>query len=201
MNGCMSCARVAEAQTVADAQVTADALCALFNKIFSVDEATELCPGADEPLYTPAGALGPGSPAQIHFRNDYASSALHEVAHWCIAGKARRELEDYGYWYEPDGRDSAGQAAFQAVEARPQALEWCFSQACGLPFRISLDNLHAPPDPEVNRRFAEAVLAAAREFASIGLPERAQRFFDALSDEFRPGFRARHLRFTLEELC
>ncbi|MEM6775159.1 MAG: elongation factor P hydroxylase [Pseudomonadota bacterium] len=190
----MSCARVAEPP------VTAGVMCALFNRLFVAEEGTELCAGADEPLYTPAGAFGPNSPARIHARSDYVSSALHEVAHWCIAGKARRALEDYGYWYEPDGRDRAGQDAFQAVEARPQALEWCFSQACGLPFRISLDNLHAPPDREVHRRFAEAVLAAAREFARNGLPGRAQRFFDALCDEFRPGLRARDLRFTLDDL-
>ncbi|MEO1078201.1 MAG: elongation factor P hydroxylase [Pseudomonadota bacterium] len=185
---------------MAEPPVTAVGLCALFNRIFVADEGTELCSGSDEPLYTPAGASGPNSPARIHFRSDYTTSALHEIAHWCIAGKARRALEDYGYWYEPDGRDSAGQAAFQSVEARPQALEWCFSQACGLPFRISLDNLHAPPDPEVNRRFAQAVVAAAREFGENGLPERAQRFFNALSDEFRPGFRSQHLQFSLEEL-
>ena len=39
----------------------------------------------------------------IYFARGFYSSALHEIAHWLVAGKERRKLEDFGYWYEPDG--------------------------------------------------------------------------------------------------
>ena len=28
----------------------------------------------------------PGTPSVIYFREDFDRSALHEVAHWCVAG-------------------------------------------------------------------------------------------------------------------
>jgi len=162
---------------------TAAALSAVFNDLFEVSERTILRGGASEPLYEPAAA----GPAVIHFRADYGASALHEVAHWCIAGRARRRLVDYGYWYAPDGRSLQQQADFLRVEARPQALEWCFAQACGLPFRISLDNLAAPPNGAQVEAFARAVVAQGVAFYGEGLPPRAKRFFDALAARFRPG--------------
>jgi elongation factor P hydroxylase len=188
----MYCAREPEPGTV-----DADRLSALFNSLFRVCERTVLRGGAAEPLYEPEvrGDDRPGRPAIIHFRADYAASALHEVAHWCIAGAARRRLPDYGYWYAPDGRDPAQQAAFLAVEARPQALEWCFAQACGLPFRLSLDNLDAPPAAGEPERFASAVIACGEALRDQGLPPRAQGFFDALCAEFRPAFRRKALSF------
>ena len=68
---------------------------------------TRLCGGAEEPVYHP----GQGArPALILYRHDYVASALHEVAHWCIAGARRRTLPDYGYWYAEEGRDRAAQA-------------------------------------------------------------------------------------------
>lgn len=94
--------------------------------------------GFDEPEYIPGNA---SQPASIRYRFDYVQSALHEVAHWCVAGEARRKLHDYGYWYAPDGRNAAQQAKFYEVESRPQALEWLFSSAAGISFRPSLDNL------------------------------------------------------------
>ncbi len=42
-------------------------------------------------------------------RTDFFASALHEISHWCVAGKARREQVDFGYWYCPDGRDAMTQ--------------------------------------------------------------------------------------------
>ena len=83
--------------------------------------------------------------------------ALHEVAHWCVAGPRRRCLDDYGYWYAPDGRDAAAQAEFLRVEVRPQALEALFCAACNHPFRVSLDNLDGDPGDEA--RFAADVQA------------------------------------------
>lgn len=191
-SGCMYCARAS------DRQPTASAIIDIFNDEFAERENTLLCGGADEPYYEPAGAAG--GRARISFRADYASSALHEVAHWCIAGRARRELPDYGYWYAPDGRSAQQQARFLEVEARPQALEWCFSQAAGLRFRLSLDNLDAPPDPGAERRFGDAVVRAALRLRNEGLPPRGERFLIALARRFRPGFRRADLLFSRDQL-
>ena len=56
--------------------------------------------GFDEPLYLPEDG---DKPAVIRYTKDYYRSVLHELAHWCVAGRERRKLEDYGYWYVPDG--------------------------------------------------------------------------------------------------
>ena len=68
------------------------------------------------------------------------------MSHWCIAGKERRDLSDFGYWYAPDGRSSAQQQAFERVEIKPQALEYLFTLACGRRFQVSQDNLFADFD-------------------------------------------------------
>jgi len=191
----MSCARVA------DCPATAAAIVDVFNREFAESEHTLLVGGAREPLYEPAPAAEvEAEGARIHFRADYASSALHEVAHWCIAGRERRKLPDYGYWYAPDGRDTRQQAEFLRVEARPQALEWCFSQAAHLRFLPSLDNLDAPPDAVTQRRFADAVVRAARHLRDDGLPPRGERFLVALARRFRPGLELSDLVFRREAL-
>ncbi len=66
------------------------------------------------------------------------SPVLHEISHWCIAGEARRRLR---YWYCPDGRDEKTQCEFEVVEIKPQALDWLFCVAVGIPFNVSCDNL------------------------------------------------------------
>ena len=158
---------------------------------------TRLVGGAPEPSYEPAS--GPGQCHLLHYREDYFASALHETAHWCIAGAERRRLPDFGYWYAPDGRSAAQQRAFEAVEYRPQALEWHFSQACGFRFRVSLDNLEggdeAVGDP---RAFRARVWQQARRWQASGLPPRAARFVAALRREF--GQPCAAFRFTLAEL-
>ncbi len=55
-----------------------------FHFLFEAPYRTRLCGGAEEPLYRPAGAEG--GHHSIIFTRDYLSSALHEIAHWCIAG-------------------------------------------------------------------------------------------------------------------
>ena len=75
----------------------------------------------------------------IYYKADYGSSALKEVAHWCVAGAARRKLVDYGYWYK-EFRNFEQQLAFEQHEVKPQALEWIFSQGAGIQFRLSVDN-------------------------------------------------------------
>ena len=165
------------------AVATAAAVADLFDALFAREYHTRLVGGAAEPLYLPSRD---GAPARICYREDFLASALHEVAHWCIAGPARRRQRDYGYWYAPDGRDARQQRRFVAVEARPQALEWIFSRACAVPFRVSIDNLDAPPDAAADAALAVAVAAQARRLQARGLPERAGRFFAALRARFNP---------------
>ena len=151
---------------------------AIFSDCFRASHRTVLVGGGDEPLYVPSAAPE-RAPHRIVYREDYVSSALHEVAHWCLAGASRRRLEDYGYWYAPDGRDAEQQTAFERVEARPQALEWIFSDACGIDFHLSADNLDggfAPSDS-----FRRAVEAARAGLRAAGLPPRAERFRAALA--------------------
>lgn len=113
----------------------------LFNDTFSNEFNTVLEGGFDEPLYLPATL---NSPAKVLFRDDYVSSALHEISHWVIAGEARRLCEDYGYWYETDGRDLLQQKRFEEVEVKPQSIELLLHFAAGLKFRVSVDNLALP---------------------------------------------------------
>ena len=57
----------------------------VFADCFYEDYGTRLQGGASEPLYRPSS----GGDAVIFYREDFAASALHEVAHWCIAGVGR----------------------------------------------------------------------------------------------------------------
>ncbi|UTF61377.1 elongation factor P hydroxylase [Gilvimarinus sp. DA14] len=154
----------------------------IFNECFERDEATCLIGGASEPLYTPAGK---GQPAKIFFSHDYFASALHEVAHWCVAGLERRKQEDYGYWYAPDGRSAEQQAEFERVEARPQALEWVFSAAAVFQFRVSADNLNLGLGP--SEEFKDAIFSQLQHLNQQGLAPRAARFTQALLNFYRPG--------------
>ena len=142
----------------------------LFNQEFAESDTTELIGGAAEPYYEP------GSLNRIYFRADYVRSALHEVAHWCVAGRRRRQLPDYGYWYSPDGRDANQQQAFFAVEARPQAVERCFCEAIGIAFSPSVDNVGGQIEPQQLRRFEARIQEWCDQFAHTGLPPRAARF-------------------------
>ena len=107
----------------------------LFSLCFREEFNTILVGGATEPLYLPAPSGGELS--ILFYREDYVSSALHEAAHWCLAGEDRRKLRDFGYWYIPPSRNSNEQLAFEAVEVQPQALEWIFSLATGVSFHLS----------------------------------------------------------------
>lgn len=156
----------------------------IFAACFADEYRTVLERGGDEPLYLPSVAPDT-TPHRIVYRADYFASALHEVAHWCLAGAERRRREDYGYWYAPDGRDAAQQAAFERAEARPQALEWIFSDACGFDFHLSADNLDGGVGPSAS--FASAVARARSRFEDGGLPARAARFRAALRATFERG--------------
>lgn len=162
--------------------LTVSILEAIFNDVFEKAESTILISGADEPLYLPS--QNHGELNRIFSTRDYCSSALHEISHWCIAGRARRTRLDYGYWYEPDGRNEDQQRLFERVEIKPQALEWLFSEACGLVFRLSVDNINQP-DFTASREFKLNVCQQAHEYLENGLPARAQIFLNALLRNFR----------------
>lgn len=121
---------------------------------------------------------------QIVFRSDYFSSALHEIAHWCIAGPERRLQVDYGYWYAPDGRDDATQKQFLQVEVLPQAIEWGFCLACGVKFNISLDNLNGDKTDEF--AFTSNVAMQLSQLLSTGFPARAEEFISVLREAYYP---------------
>jgi elongation factor P hydroxylase len=171
----------------------------VFNECFADTCNTRLLGGADEPLYRPAAAC-----TGFHFlyyRSDYFASALHEVAHWCIAGAQRRRQLDFGYWYAPEDRSVDQQRAFEAVECKPQALEWFFSRACGYRFQVSADNLALASRGLLDTAaFQRAVLTQALVWQHEGLPVRAGIFYAALRREFGTGIPAAQLDFTLAEL-
>ncbi|WP_439133697.1 elongation factor P hydroxylase [Pseudomaricurvus sp.] len=149
----------------------------VFHEVFEQSYRTRLVGGGEEPLYQPATTDHDFH--QIIYTRDYAASALHEIAHWCVAGTERRKLEDYGYWYAPDGRDEQQQTLFERVEVRPQAMEWIFSIASGRDFRVSADNLEA--ELGASESFKDAIFQQVQQFCAEGLPPRAHQFAQALA--------------------
>ncbi|WP_299075413.1 elongation factor P hydroxylase [uncultured Paraglaciecola sp.] len=163
----------------------------LFNRTFKEVENTQLVKGGHEPIYLPA--KNTQQHHQIVFAHGYFASALHEVAHWCIAGKQRRLLEDYGYWYSPDGRDAKQQSEFEQVEIKPQAIEWAFSCACGKPFKVSIDNLNGEAgDSQI---FKNAVKQQVLDYLELGFPPRAATFIRVLQNFYQSG------KLTKEMFC
>ena len=161
-----------------------EVLIRLFNQTFGPSENTFLEHADGDPFYLPSDETVPYH--RIQFAHGFFPSALHEIAHWCIAGQRRRQLVDYGYWYQPDGRDADAQAEFEAAETKPQAIEWAFAIACGRNFVVSLDN-HG--DVAVDREaFAEGVRQCLYGYAYAGFPPRAQRFIAVLSDFYNTDF-------------
>lgn len=161
----------------------------IFNDLFKETEKTELVSGGDEPIYLPCSDTH--SFAQIISTHDYFSSCLHEVSHWCIAGDKRRQLVDFGYWYEPDGRTAAQQKDFEQVEVKPQALEWLFSEACGVTFQLSVDNLESMASMQeftgASLSFKQRVLDQTLSYIELdNAPKRAKIFIAALLQYFRP---------------
>lgn len=192
----MSCAEPTAGQANA---FRASRLERVFNDCFAARWRTRLYGGADEPFYRPARRPRPEH--TLHYRRDYFASALHEVAHWCIAGDERRERPDFGYWYTPGDRDSDQQRAFEAVEARPQALEWMFSKACAFRFQPSADNLELAARGLLDSAgFNRRVLAEALRWQARGLPLRAGLFYRALCEEFRTARAPAELQFDPAEL-
>ena len=151
-------------------------LITLFNTCFAEEFNTQLIKGDDEPLYQPADAVRPYH--AIFFAHGFFSSALHECAHWLIAGAKRREQIDFGYWYAPDGRTVEQQALFERVEIKPQAMEWILSVAAKHRFQISVDNLNG--EVTDTTPFKKAVHQQVKTYCEQGLSARAERFRQAL---------------------
>ncbi len=168
----------------------------IFSQQFAQTENSQLVKGTNEPIYLPANEQVPFN--RIIFAHGYFASALHEISHWCIAGKQRRLLEDFGYWYAPDGRDVQQQAEFEQVEVKPQALEWAFCLACGFKFNVSTDNLNGA---QGNRwAFQQRVLEQALSYIKHGFPTRAQLFINALIEFYQPNFKLTAEEFTAQLL-
>jgi len=148
----------------------------LFNQCFLAQYNTRLVKGGTEPIYLPAGPQRPQH--ELHFAHGFFRSALHEISHWLIAGEQRRLLEDFGYWYEPDGRNAEQQAVFEQVEVKPQALEWILSQAAGVKFCVSVDNLNGVATDATP--FKQAVYRQVQNYLQQGLGARAECFRLAL---------------------
>ncbi|WP_415888533.1 elongation factor P hydroxylase [Neptuniibacter sp. SY11_33] len=153
-----------------------DGLITLFNQLFKTSLNTILVKGDDEPIYLPADQDNPHH--RVIFAHGFYASALHEIAHWCVAGPERRKLEDFGYWYKPDGRTTAEQSEFEKVEIRPQAFEWLMSKAAGHKFNFSADNLSS--DIGASDSFKTNVLSTVYELLDDGLPERVGILVEAL---------------------
>jgi len=153
----------------------------VFKRTFYQDYNTQLVKGDDEPLYSPANKSC--AYHQIIFAHGYYASALHEISHWCVAGEQRRLLEDFGYWYEPDGRDELQQKAFEQMEIKPQAIEWAFCIAAQKKFNVSADNLNGFDADTIN--FKKSVHAQVLYYLENGFPKRAQEFINALASFYQ----------------
>ncbi|WP_304996672.1 elongation factor P hydroxylase [Salinispirillum sp. LH 10-3-1] len=149
----------------------------IFNDLFLPTLNTELVAGDGEPIYLPADAQYPHH--RIVFANHFYSSALHEIGHWLVAGPERRLLEDFGYWYKPDGRTAEEQIEFERVEVKPQANEWMLSVAAGHPFHFSADNLSTGLG--ASHAFKCHVQQRVWSLLDNGLPERLRVLVERLT--------------------
>ncbi len=171
-------------------------LVALFDGVFRDSENTVLVRGDDEPIYLPPDETSPH--ARIVFAHGYFASALHEIAHWLVAGVERRKRVDFGYWYAPDGRTQAQQQEFESLEIKPQALEWILARAANFRYRVSCDNLLGGPfNVEL---FKRSIHLEVTRRLTAGLPTRAQRLTDALIEFYQPGFVLTAEAFSLDDL-
>ena len=149
----------------------------VFNELFASSYETILVNEGDEPIYLPKNEEN--SKNRIVFAHGFWSSALHEIAHWCVAGEKRRTKVDYGYWYMPDGRDELTQKEFEKVEVKPQALEWIFTASLGEEFFLSTDNLSGDGAANLDL-FKIKVRDQVKSYLDQGIPKRAKMFSKAI---------------------
>ncbi len=155
----------------------ANDLITIFNDLFKETENTILIGNHEEPLYIPSDDKHPHH--RVIFTRDYFASALHEIAHWCLAGEKRRLLLDYGYWYFPEGRTREQQIQFERAEIKPQALECIFAMAAKSRFMVSQDNF-SEQSKNNEFSFADKVAEQVAIYLSEKLPDRAHQFRQAL---------------------
>ena len=151
---------------------------AVFSHCFRQRYATELIGGAAEPLYQPC-AHADGM-HRLFYRENYAASALHETAHWCIAGVKRRRQLDFGYTYLEPPRTPDLQSTFFASELKVQALEQVFCEAAGLRFVPSAD--HSGVDLNDFRQHLQQEQEHVRQWMQVSSDQRARQFERALLD-------------------
>lgn len=173
-----------------------DGIKRVFEQQFRDSHRVELQGGSPEPLYLPAEK--PQEYHQVIYTLDYPASALHELAHWCLASDKQLQLKDWGHWYVPDGRSVEQQCRFQRAEARVQGLEWILSRAAGRPFRASSDNLGGEWLDE--RPFKVAIHQQVLFYCEQGLPPRAWQLAHALAAASESDFSLLASAFPLEEL-
>jgi elongation factor P hydroxylase len=154
----------------------------LFDAAFYALYNTRLVKGDDEPIYLPSNELCDFN--QIVFAHGYFASALHEISHWCLAGASRRLVEDYGYWYIPDGRDHQQQTNFESVEIKPQAIEWAFCVATGKDFDVSTDNLLGVGETD-RAAFKAKVYQQVLFYLEQGFPKDVETFIDVLAKYYQ----------------
>jgi len=157
-------------------------LIVLFNSVFGRAYNVVLSSDSGEPDYR--ASTEPTMPNVVNFANGYFNSALHEIAHWVIAGELRRKQDDYGYWYAEDGRSPEQQKLFQQLEVFPQAIEKAFCEALERSFQASIDNLDNPLSKAEIVRFENEIEAKKCQLQEQGFPSRAQQFLNALSTQF-----------------
>ena len=145
---------------------------AVFNCTFS-DHSVVMHGGYREPMYIPGMDV-----AEIRYTLDHTASALHEAAHWCIAGRRRRRNTDYGYFCEPPPRSGMHRVRFEDVEIEAQSVEVLLAEAAGSQFQPSADDVDVPLF--LLEAFSSRILERARERRQVGLPKRADKFRAAL---------------------
>ncbi len=156
----------------------------IFQQTFYSQYQTRLVKGEGEPVYLPGDQADPDH--RIVFAYGYFASALHEISHWLVAGAKRRQLEDFGYWYNPDGRTAQQQAVFESVEVKPQAIEWLLCVAAGFNFNVSCDNLNGEPTDRLT--FQHNVHQQVLRYIEQGFSKRLGLLIAALADFYQTSF-------------
>jgi len=167
-------------------------LISLFDNTFYQNYQTRLIRGDDEPIYLPADKEHHFH--RIIFAHGYYASGMHEISHWLIAGEKRRLIEDYGYWYCPDGRTAKEQAEFEKVEIKPQAIEWALCIAAGFKFNVSADNLNG--EQPCRMMFQNKVHNQVLKYLESGFCQRTQQLLKAFSDFYQTPWPLTEHRFN-----
>lgn len=176
--------------------ICCEELAALFNMVFEGSEQTVLIATDDEPHYLPKG--DDRLDYRIFYTRDSYTSLMHEVAHWCRAGVDRRQLPDYGYWYQAGNRLPPAQQLYVQSESKTQALEWIFCVAAGLRLQIIPEN--QPHSFEPSPEFKRSIYDAALNYLRRGLSDRSERFKQTLLSHYQKHIIFDERLFLFEDL-